>query len=83
MPTSLLSNGSFPGVGERGKAMECEADHLPLSSAQVKKGGAIPPIPHISMSLWHIAEFIKHKDNFTLLILRKYIVKFEHHVKKD
>jgi hypothetical protein len=33
-----------PGV----KRQEREADHLPPSSAEVKKGGAIPPLPHIS-----------------------------------
>jgi hypothetical protein len=30
-----------------------EIDHSPSSSADVKKGGAIPPLPH--MSLWHCA----------------------------
>jgi hypothetical protein len=33
------------------------------SSAEVKKGGAIPPLPH--MSSWHNAYLIKHRDNFT------------------
>jgi hypothetical protein len=30
-----------------------ESDHSPPSSAEVKKGGAIPPLPH--MSSWHSA----------------------------
>jgi hypothetical protein len=29
------------------------ADHLPASSAEIKKDGAIPPLPH--MSSWHSA----------------------------
>jgi hypothetical protein len=33
------NRGSFPG----GKA-----DHSPPSSAEVKNGGAIPPLPHVS-----------------------------------
>jgi hypothetical protein len=33
------------------KRLECEADHSPLSSAEVKNGGAVPPILH--MSSWH------------------------------
>jgi hypothetical protein len=41
-----------------------EADHSPLSSAEVKKGGAVPSLPHAFMALC----LIKHRDNFTLLI---------------
>jgi hypothetical protein len=33
-----------PGVEQPG----CEADHSPPSSAKVKNGGAIPPLPHKS-----------------------------------
>jgi hypothetical protein len=33
-----------PGVKRPGR----EADHSPLSSAEVKNGGAIPPLPHMS-----------------------------------
>jgi hypothetical protein len=36
--------GSFPG----GKAAGLEADHSRPSSAEVKKGGSIPPLPHTS-----------------------------------
>jgi hypothetical protein len=42
--------GSFPGGV---KCQGHEADHSPPSSAEVKKGGATPPLPH--MSLWHNA----------------------------
>jgi hypothetical protein len=31
------------------KRQECEADHLYPSSAKVKNGGAIPPLPHMSL----------------------------------
>jgi hypothetical protein len=45
-PPSLLSNGYRwrfpPGVKRPGR----EADHLPPSSAEVKNGGAIPPLPN-------------------------------------
>jgi hypothetical protein len=34
-----------------------EAHHSPPSSAEIKKGGAMPPLHHTS--------FIKHRDNFT------------------
>jgi hypothetical protein len=34
----------FPGVNQQGH----EADHSALSSAEVKKGGAIPPLSHAS-----------------------------------
>jgi hypothetical protein len=43
------TGGSFPGVKWQGR----EADHSPPSSAEVKKGGAIPPLTH--MSSWHNA----------------------------
>jgi hypothetical protein len=42
-----------------------EADHSLPSSAEVKKGGAIPPLPN--MSSWLSAYLIKHRDNFTLI----------------
>jgi hypothetical protein len=38
------SGGDFPGVEWSGH----EADHSPASSAVIKKGGAIPPVPHMS-----------------------------------
>jgi hypothetical protein len=45
------------------KRPEREADHSPPSSADIKKGGAVPPLSH--MCSWHIPWIIKHRDNFT------------------
>jgi hypothetical protein len=39
----MSTRGSFPGV----KRQEREADHLPPSSAEVKKGEPIRPLPHV------------------------------------
>jgi hypothetical protein len=36
-----------------------EIDHSPPSSVEVKKGGAILPLPHVFMTQF----LIKHKDN--------------------
>jgi hypothetical protein len=61
----LFSTASRPTLGDtqpsiqwvpgalspRGKRQEREADHS--SSAEVKRGGAIPPLPHISS--WYSA----------------------------
>jgi hypothetical protein len=49
-PPTLLSNG-YRRLNPRVKREWREADHSPLSSAEVKNGGIIPPLPH--MSLWH------------------------------
>jgi hypothetical protein len=52
-PTSLLSIG-YQGLFPRGmKRQGHEADYLPPSRAEVKKGEALPPLLH--MSSWHIA----------------------------
>jgi hypothetical protein len=40
----------------------CEAEHSPPSSGEVKKGAAIPSLPHTSS--WHSAQLIKYRDNF-------------------
>jgi hypothetical protein len=48
-----------PGVKRPGS----EADHSPPTSAEVKSGGAIPPLPH--RSSWRGAEVVKHRDNVT------------------
>jgi hypothetical protein len=37
--------GFSPGVKRQGR----EADHSPPSSAEVKNGGAIPPLPYVYM----------------------------------
>jgi hypothetical protein len=49
-----------PGVKRQWR----EADHSLSSSAEVRNGGAKPPLPH--MSSWHGAYLIKHRDNFTI-----------------
>jgi hypothetical protein len=69
-PPSLLSNG-YRGLFPHGvKRQRREADHLPPSRAEVKKGGPIPP--HSHMSSWHSASLIKHRDNFTFFYLTWY-----------
>jgi hypothetical protein len=40
-------------LSPRAKRPGCEADHSPPSTAAVKNGEAIPPLPHISS--WHSA----------------------------
>jgi hypothetical protein len=47
-----------------------EADQLPPSNAEVKIGGATPPLPN--MSSYHRAELMKHKDNFALYMYHLY-----------
>jgi hypothetical protein len=54
----------YPRIKRPGR----KADHSPPSSAEVKNGGAIPPLPH--MSSWHSVWLIKHRDNFTFYIRR-------------
>jgi hypothetical protein len=43
-PIQLVLGAIFPGVNW----LRREADHSPPSSAEVKKGGSIPPLPHTS-----------------------------------
>jgi hypothetical protein len=50
---------SFPGV----KRPRREIDHSPLSSDEVRNGGAISPLPHTSS--WRGACLITHRDNST------------------
>jgi hypothetical protein len=45
----------------------CEADHSPRSSAEVKNGGAIPPLPHACS--WLGASLMKPRDNFNSYLL--------------
>jgi hypothetical protein len=54
--------GSFPGVKRQGR----EAVHSPPSSAEVKNGGAVPPLPR--MPSWYSAKLNKHGDNFTFIM---------------
>jgi hypothetical protein len=58
-PIQWVTGALTPGV----KRQEGEHHHLPFSSAEVKKCGAIPPLSH--MPSWHNAYLIKHRDNFT------------------
>jgi hypothetical protein len=48
---------SFPGV----KRLDNEADHSATSRAEVKNGGAIPPLSQICS--WPSAELINQRDN--------------------
>jgi hypothetical protein len=58
-----LGNGAFsPGL----KLPAREADHSLLSSAEVKNGGAVPPLPDASSSLGTL--LVKRRDNFTLIL---------------
>jgi hypothetical protein len=43
-PIHWVPGALSPGVKRQGR----EADHSPPFSAEVKNGGAIPPIPHMS-----------------------------------
>jgi hypothetical protein len=66
-PSIQREPGVIPlGVKRPGR----EAGHLPPSTAEFKKGGAIPPLPH--MSLWDSASLIYHREKFTL----PYVISF-------
>jgi hypothetical protein len=60
-----MGTGSFFPL--RVKQPGHETEHSPPSSAGVKNGEAIPPLPH--MSLWYSAYLIKHRNNFFLPLL--------------
>jgi hypothetical protein len=53
------------GIKRQGR----EADHSPSTTAEVKKGGATPPLPH--MSSWQSAQPFKHPSNFIFTIYAK------------
>jgi hypothetical protein len=46
-PPSLLANG-HRGEFTEGKRLRSEADDSSPPSAEIKNGGAIPPLPHMS-----------------------------------
>jgi hypothetical protein len=46
-PIHMGTADDFPGEKQSGR----EADHSPPSSAEVKNGGAIPPVPHMTECL--------------------------------
>jgi hypothetical protein len=47
-----------------------KTDDLPTCNADVKNGGAIPPLPH--MTSWHSAKLIKNRDNFIFYVIVHY-----------
>jgi hypothetical protein len=59
------TDDSFP-EGEV-KRQGREGDHSPLSSAEVKNSGAIPPLPHVSS--WHSAYLIKDRGQFYIIYI--------------
>jgi hypothetical protein len=52
------NEGSFPW----GEVAGGEADVSPPFSSKVKNEGAIPPLPHTRIYLWHSAKPIKRRD---------------------
>jgi hypothetical protein len=68
-PPNLLPNG-YRGLLSLGVKWLGEADHSPPTSAKVQKMWSIHPLPH--MSSWHSAWFVKHRDNFTLLLYEEF-----------
>jgi hypothetical protein len=60
-PIQLITWALLPGL----KRQRSKADCSPPSNAEAKKGGAIPPLPHISS--WRDALLIKQRANFTFL----------------
>jgi hypothetical protein len=51
-----------------------EADYSPPASAEVKNGGAIPPLPY--MPSWHNALLFKHRDVTFSPLFRSFIYLF-------
>jgi hypothetical protein len=66
-PIQLIPGALSPGIKRPG----FEAHHLLSSNAEVKNGGAIPPLLHTS--LWCGASVIRHNFTFTVL---QYILSF-------
>jgi hypothetical protein len=63
LPTPWVLGALSPGV----KRQDREVDHSPLSNTEVKNGGAIPPLSH--MSSWDSdSQVIKHKGKFTFIV---------------
>jgi hypothetical protein len=63
-PPIHLFNGCEGRFPRRLKRQGRENDHSSPSSAEVKKVGAIPPLPH--MSSWHSALLIKHRTTYLI-----------------
>jgi hypothetical protein len=67
LPIQWRAGVLFLGI----KLSDREADHSPLSSAEVKNSGAT--IPPSNMSSWNSAQLIKHSDTFKIsCIYRKF-----------
>jgi hypothetical protein len=49
---SVQTGSGVHAISPRLERLGREADHSPPSSAEVKNGGAIPPLPH--MSSWYM-----------------------------
>jgi hypothetical protein len=62
-PSNLLQSG-YRGAPTGVKCPGREADHSLLSSAEVKNGRVIPPLPPYVLMVWCL---IKRRDNFTIL----------------
>jgi hypothetical protein len=58
------------------KPLGSEADHSFLPSAEVKKTGSVPPLPHTYS--WHGAELIKHRNDlpFTCMYMGLYSMRY-------
>jgi hypothetical protein len=63
-PIHCVPGALSPGVKRQGR----DVDHSHPSSAEIKKCGAIPPLP--PMSSWHSALLIECRDNFTFPLKR-------------
>jgi hypothetical protein len=62
-PMQWIPGAVFPKV----KRPDREADYSSSSSAEIKNGGSIPRLLH--WCSWRSAELIKHRDNFTSILL--------------
>jgi hypothetical protein len=60
-PIQWVPGSLSVGVKRQGR----EADHSPLYGADVKEGGAIPPL--LSISSWLSAELMMYGDNFAFM----------------
>jgi hypothetical protein len=63
LPVQWAAGALCPGVKRPGR----KPDHSPRSSAEVKKVGAIPPLPRTSS--WRNAYIIKHRGIFTFFMV--------------
>jgi hypothetical protein len=66
-PPALQSNGYRGAPSSRVERSRREADHSPPSSAKVKIGEAVPPLPDASS--WSGTSLIKHRNNFTFTLI--------------